>query len=171
MFRNKNKNDIRYYKLDINELEIKKAKRWNWIYFSGMFLLWILAGLVNQDSSRIFYVLFPYYFIFLPIIYFGYGAFNFSDISQNMDGVTYDGSIRRMHRSGLGIIILTGINILLDAIYIVVNFQTADIGKEILYILCLLGVVIVGVLYGKDIKEGCKIRRQLPGGCGPVQKS
>ena len=149
MFNKKYKDDHRYYKLDINEIEKKKANRWNWVYFAGMFAFWILAGLINQDSSRIFYVLFPYYFIFLPIIYFGYGVLNFSGLSVNMDGVAYDGSIRRMHRSGLGIIIWTGINILLDIIYIILNFQTANIGKEILYVVCLVGVMVVGILFGK----------------------
>ena len=149
MFKEKYKNDNRYYKLDINETEKRHVNLMNWVYFFGMFCFWLLAGLVNQDSSRTFYVLFPYYFIFLPIIYFGYGAFNFSGLSSNMDGVAYDGSIRRMHRSGLGIIIWTGINILLDIIYIIVNFQTANIGKEVIYIVFLAGVVVVGVLYGK----------------------
>ncbi len=149
MFKEKYKNDNRFYKLDINETDLKKMKRYNFYYFLGMFAFWLLAGLVNQDSSRTFYVLFPYYFIFLPVIYFGYGAFNFSGLLANMDGVAYDGSIRRMHRSGLGIIIWTGINILLDIIYIILNFHTANIGKEIIYAVCLVGVIVVGVLYGK----------------------
>ena len=109
MFKEKYKNDNRYYKLDINEIEKKKIKFYNWLYLFGMLFFWIMAGLVNQDSSRTFYVLFPYYFIFLPIIYFGYGALNFSGVEVVMDGIAYDGSIRRMHRSGLGIIIWTGI--------------------------------------------------------------
>ncbi len=149
MFKNKYKDDNRYYKLDINETDMKKVKRYNLIYFVGMFLFWLLAGLVNQDSSRTFYVLFPYYFIFLPIIYFGYGALNFWGLSANMDGVAYDGSVRRMHRSGLGIIIWTGINVLLDIIYIIVNFQTANVLKEVIYISLLAGIVIIGILYGK----------------------
>lgn len=149
MFKEKYKDDNRYYKLDINETEKKKIKVQNWLYFLGMFFFWIMAGLVNQDSSRTFYVLFPYYFIFLPIIYFGYGVLNFSGIAVVMDGVAYDGSIRRMHRSGLGIIIWTGINILLDIIYIIVNFQTANLLKEIIYIVLLSGVIVVGSMFAK----------------------
>ena len=149
MFKNKYKDDNRYYKLDINETEKKQVNLWNWFYFAGMFLFWLLAGLVNQDSSRTFYVLFPYYFIFLPIIYFGYGALNFSGVSSNMDGVAYDGSIRRMHRSGLGIIIWTGINILLDIIYIILNFQTVNLWKEVVYSVFLIGIILVGFLFAK----------------------
>lgn len=149
MFKKKYKDDNRFYKLDINETEKKKANLWNWIYFAGMLLFWILAGLVNQDSSRTFYVLFPYYFIFLPIIYFGYGVLNFSGLSLVMDGIAYDGSVRRMHRSGLGIIIWTGINILLDIIYIIVNFQTANITKEVIYCMLLAGIMVVGFLFAK----------------------
>ncbi len=149
MFKKKYKEDNRYYKLDINETEKKKANRWNLIYFAGMFCFWLLAGLVNQDSSRTFYVLFPYYFIFLPIIYFGYGVLNFWTLSSDMDGVAYDGSIRRMHRSGLGIIIWTGINVLLDIIYIILNFQTANIGKEIIYCIFLIGIIVVGFFFAK----------------------
>lgn len=149
MFKIKYKDDNRFYKLDINEADKKKANVWNWIYFAGMFVFWLLAGLVNQDSSRTFYVLFPYYFIFLPIIYFGYGAVNFSGLQAVMDGVAYDGSIRRLHRSGLGIIIWTGINVLLDIIYIILNFQTANILKEIIYCVCLIGIMIVGFMFAK----------------------
>ena len=149
MFKQKYKNDNRYYKLDINETEKKQVKLYNWIYFVGMLFFWVLAGLVNQDSSRTFYVLFPYYFIFLPIIYFGYGALNFSGTAVVMDGIAYDGSIRRMHRSGLGIIIWTGINILLDIIYIIVNFKTANLMREIIYSVLLLGVIAVGFMFAK----------------------
>lgn len=149
MFKNKYKNDNRFYKLDINETEKRKVNLWNWLYFAGMFAFWLLAGLVNQDSSRCFYVLFPYYFIFLPIIYFGYGALNFGGISSGMDGVAYDGSIRRMHRSGLGIIIWTGINVLLDIIYIILNFQTTNVWKEIVYCIFLVGIIVVGFGFAK----------------------
>ena len=149
MFEKKYKDDNRFYKLDINEIEKKKIKLQNWIYFFGMLFFWIMAGLANQDSSRTFYVLFPYYFIFLPIIYFGYGALNFSGVEVIMDGIAYDGSIRRMHRSGLGIIIWTGINILLDIIYIIVNLKTANLMREVIYSVLLLGVIAVGFMFAK----------------------
>jgi hypothetical protein len=149
MFKKNIQNDNRFYKLDINEIEKKKSNRMNWCYFAGMLFFWVMAGLVNQDSSRTFYVLFPYYFIFLPIIYFGYGVLNLSGLSNVMDGVAYDGSIRRMHRSGLGIIIWTGINVLLDIIYIIINFKTANIGKEILYCLPLIGIIVVGFFFAR----------------------
>lgn len=149
MFKNKYKDDNRFYKLEINETEKKKVNKMNWMYFFGMFCFWLLAGLVNQDSSRTFYVLFPYYFIFLPIIYFGYGALNFSGISSNMDGVAYDSSIRRMHRSGLGIIVWTGINVLLDIIYMILNFQTTNVWKEMIYCIALIGIIVVGFGFAK----------------------
>lgn len=149
MFKNKYKDDNRFYKLDINETEKKRINRWNLIYCCGFLVFWIMAGLVNQDSSRTFWILFPYYFIFLPIIYFGYGAVNFWSITEVMDGMAYDGSIRRMHRSGLGIIIWTGINVLLDIIYIIVNFKTANLIREIFYCAFLIGIVVVGFLFAK----------------------
>ena len=153
MFKKKVQNDNRFYKLDLKETAKKRINRRNWLYFMGMFFFWLLAGLVNQDSSRTVYVLFPYYFIFLPIIYFGYGALNFNGLSNIVDGIAYDGSVRRMQRSGLGIIIWTSINILLDIIYIIRNFKITNLTKEILYCLPLIGIIIVGIAFAKFYDE------------------
>lgn len=138
-----------YYELLIDEETKKSTNKKNIFYLILFLLFWILAGLVNQDSSRTFWVLFPYFFILLPIIYFGYGAVNYWAQSVKMEKMAYDTSVGRMHRSGLGVIIWTAINVLLDIIYIILNINTAVIWKEIVYILFLLGIVVSGVMYAK----------------------
>lgn len=138
-----------FYNIYRKDIEIKKVKERNWLYFLGIVIFWLLAGLVNQNSSRTFYVLFPYYFIFLPIIYFGYGMINFSSLSKNIDEAAFYGSIRRIHRSGLGIIVFTGVTILLDIIYIIFNFKTTNLRKEMCFCILLSGILVVGVSFAK----------------------
>lgn len=138
-----------YYKLTFDESRKKQTGIGNIVYTVVFLAFWIIAGLMNTDSSRVFWVLFPYYFICLPIIYFGYGAVNYLTLPIRMERMAYDASIRRMHRSGLGIIIMTAITILLDIIYMIINHQNVNIGKEILFIVCLAGVIVVGILYAR----------------------
>ena len=63
--------------------------------------------------------------------------------------MAYDTSIGHMRRSGLGIIIWTAVNIVLDIIYMILNYENVNIGKEIIYTLCLAGIVVVGIVYSK----------------------
>lgn len=120
------------YKLPLDE---KGKKRTNWINFFFVILFFageIGLGLINQESSRTIWILLPYFTLFLPMAYFAVGAYSYATSPAQMERAAYRGSILRMHRSVLGIIILSVINMALDLVYIVTH--KPDIFRELLYI-------------------------------------
>ena len=56
-----------YYILPFSEKEKKKTNWINMAFAAILLVLQVVAGMVNQDSSRTFWVLYPYLFTFLPV--------------------------------------------------------------------------------------------------------
>lgn len=55
-----------YYILPFTEQEKKKSNWLNMAFAAVLLILQVAAGMVNQDSSRTFWVLYPYLFTFPP---------------------------------------------------------------------------------------------------------
>ncbi len=150
MLRNKYKQEeIQTYVLPFDE----KAKiKTNWITI-GFALLMAAAqigiGLVNQDSSRTFWIVYPYLFMFLPAAFMIVGAVSYMDAGVSMPTPQYDGSIRRMHRSALGILVMDGISAVCDVIYMVLYHSRIRIGAELVYLLGHLVLAAIVIAYAK----------------------
>ena len=137
------------YCLPLDEAGKKKARLANVLFGLAMLLVTGAAGLINPDSSRTAWIVFPYVFLFLPCAYMLLGAHSFWGAKVRMPKPVYDVSIIRMQRSCWGIIILATVNTVLDVVYIVLHFGTLNRIKEFCYCGCMILVFIIGMAFGK----------------------
>lgn len=161
MLRNKYKDDYRrmdagqyeytgrYYTLPLKENQKRKAECVNFAAVAGFLLLELAGGILNPDSSRTFWIVFPYLFLFLPTAYMWMGAFAFHTVPVKMQRSGYEKSLVRMRRSCLAVMVLAGIQIFLDLLYIFWHLSDICLVTEILYLLCFVSIEILGILYGK----------------------
>lgn len=139
----------KHYTLPMDE---KGKTRSGWVnlgVLAGFFLLEICGGLVNQDSSRTAWIVFPYLFLYLPTFYMGMGAFTYLAAPLRMERSAYERSLLRMRRSCIGIMALAGLGILLDVVYIALYFHQILLIKELIYLAFLGAAELLGVCYGK----------------------
>ncbi|MDO4633515.1 MAG: hypothetical protein Q4B01_06630 [Eubacteriales bacterium] len=141
--------DMSYYHLDMDE-EQKRRSAWKNLYFvTGIAVLHTAAGLLNQPSSRTFYVVYPYLTVFLPLIYAFLGVGTYFRSGVRMSSRQYREGLQRIRRSLLGILALKGIGILLELVYLCRNYSRVPIGREIAYLLLHLPVIAVILWYGR----------------------
>lgn len=138
-----------YCCLPLDEAGKKKARQANVLFGFGMLILSGIAGMLNPDSSRTAWIVFPYLFLFLPCAYMLFGAHSFWSAPVCMQRAVYQVSIIRMQRSCWGVIILAGLNIVLDAVYIILHWGTLNLIRELCYCGCLILVLLVGIAFGK----------------------
>lgn len=121
----------------------------NLVFGGGMLLVSVVAGMLNPDSSRTAWIVFPYLFMLLPCAYMLLGAHSFWSAPIQMKRSVYQVSIVRMQRSCWGVIILAIINVILDLVYIGLHWGKLRLIREICYCGCLVVVLIIGISFGK----------------------
>lgn len=137
------------YVLPFDEKKKKQTNRVTLGFAAAMVAIQLLAGMMNQDSSRTFWIVYPYLFIFLPTAYMLIGAISYTEATTRMQRPQFDGSIRRMHRSAIGALVICSISAVCDMIYIIMNHSSMHMGREIMYLICHIVFIAVGVCYGK----------------------
>ena len=137
-----------YYILPFSEKQKKKTNWINMTFAVILLALQVAAGMVNQDSSRTFWVLYPYLFTFLPVFYFLVGAFSYWSDPLRMQKAQYETGIARMKRSCIGSMVMTIISVILDIVYMVIHRGDMQTGKEFLYTGVLIFYIIVCVCFG-----------------------
>ena len=137
-----------YYCIPLDEAGKKKAAVHNFLFGGSMLLIAVLAGMLNPESSRTAWIVFPYIFLYLPCAYMLFGAYAFTGAKLKMEKACYDGSIVRMMRSCRGVIILSILNVILDVVYMILHFDTINKMKEFGYCGCLVVIAIIGIAYG-----------------------
>ena len=138
-----------YYILKISESEKKKTKLWNFAFSIGIFSFLIIAGLLNQDSSRTAWIVFPYLMIYIPSAYLMRGSIAYVTMPKRMQKIQFDNSIARMKHSGIGILILTLISMCLDILYMFLHYKNINWGRESLYFLAHVLILALTFLFGK----------------------
>lgn len=139
----------KHFALPMNPKEKKRAGVWNFLTVIAFFALEIGAGLLNADSSRTFWIVFPYLFLFLPTAYMLLGACSFWMAPVRMQHAEYQNSLVRLRRSCIAVLILGGVCILLDILFIALHFSEIHLLREFFYIFCFIMMEILGILYGK----------------------
>ena len=138
-----------YYILPFDKEAKKKTNVVNLLTSVLLLSAQIIAGLLNADSSRTFWIVFPYMFVFLPIGYMFVGAVSYMGSPLKMQKAHYEMGLLRIRRSVLGAMVLEGINVILDMIYILIHFENVTIGKELVYLLCHIVFIGIAFLYGR----------------------
>lgn len=138
-----------YYVLPFDKEQKKKTNRVNIGYTVVLIALQIAAGMLNQDSSRTFWIVYPYLFIFLPLAYMFVGAVSYYSDPLRMQKAQYETGLARIRRSCIGAMVLTGISAVLDVVYIILHHAEIHMGREILYLLCHILFLAVAFMFGK----------------------
>ena len=138
-----------YYILPFDDGQ-KQRSNWLNIAFASIFIaIQVVAGMVNQDSSHTFWILYPYIFTLLPVGYIFVGAIYFLGMPTRMQRAQYETSLARMRRSCVGSMVMNGISVILDIIFICLYHDEISVAKELIYILVLIIYIAVGIVFGK----------------------
>lgn len=137
-----------YYVLPFDEHRKAKTAALN-LLFSFLFVgLHVAAGIVNASSSHTFWIVFPYFFLFLPEAYMFVGVISYALAPVRMERADYMGSIVRMKHSCMAVLVLAGINMLLDLFYMIRYHAGIMLGRELFYFGCFAVLAALCVLYG-----------------------
>ncbi len=118
------------------------------VYSLCELLIFVLAGLINQDSSRTFWIVFPYLFLFLPIAFQLLGAINLILSDDIMAEKSFNNSLGRIKTSARLLIVLSVINLVLDIVFILLHFGQIAISSEIIYMVCIVLIIIASIIFG-----------------------
>lgn len=142
-----------YYILPFDEKQKKKTSVIVLLFTLLAFGMILLAGLINQDSSRTVWIVYPYLLMFIPVAYMFMGAMTYVRVPLKMQKVQFETGIERCRRSAIGVLIFTAFSMLLDIVYMVVHRADLHWGRELLYAGChvalVMGIVIFGKYYNK----------------------
>ncbi len=138
-----------YYVLPFDREKKRKANLVNLGFALVLLAVQTAAGMVNQDSSRTFWIVYPYLFIFLSVAYFLIGAVSFRGHPVRMQQVQYETGIARIRRSGAGAVVMAGICMALELVYILIHHGEVRMDRELLYLLCHGLLLAAGFLYGR----------------------
>lgn len=129
------------YTGDYYEIKKESAKR-EWFSISAVVLLVLhfTAGILNTQSSRVFYVTLPYAALFLPAVYFTMGAFRFLNLGNRMELPAYEKTVVRMKRSMRGLIWGLGYLLIAETIFLFLSFrqeglERGELLREIVFLM------------------------------------
>lgn len=139
----------RFYVLPFDE-KTKRRTAWiNLCYVLAITAVQVLAGLLNQDSSHTFWIVYPYLFLYLPLFYAFFGVHAYSEASLRMQSAQYEQGLVRIRKSLIAVLVLAAVNAVLDIVYIIIHRGEIRLGTEIAYCFTFL-VQIAGVAaYGR----------------------
>lgn len=144
----------RIYVLPFDEKKKRMTSRVNLAFVAGLTAIQVIAGLLNPDSSRTFWIVYPYLFIYLPLFYAFFGVYSYSEATTRMQSAQYQHGLVRIRRSLLAVMVLAAINALLDVIYMIIHRGEIRLGIELVYclmfVLLIVGVVCYGRFYDRN---------------------
>ncbi len=138
-----------YYILPFSQKEKNKTNRVNLAITFVIIAMLLLAGFANQDSSRTFWIVFPYLIIYIPTGYMLLGAFTYIHAPIRMQNVQFETGIERMRRSGIGVLIFTTLSIILDIVYMILHRTNLNWSRELIYFFCQFFILAVLFLFRK----------------------
>ena len=137
---NKYLNDPRVYVLAMSDSRKKQSSCVNLAFVLGISVFQLLAGMVNQDSSRTGWIVFLYLFTYLPLIYAFFGVFTYWEAGTTMSCLQYQHGLMRIRKSLFAVLVMDVIGIAFEIIYM---------APELMYLLLHLPHIILVVVYGR----------------------
>lgn len=141
--------DSSIYVLGLTQKEKAKSARRNLLYVSTVALSQVLAGMVNQASSRTAWVVYPYLAIFLPLAYAFMGVGAYWRASCRMSSTQYQEGLLRIRRSLLAILVLAVLGVGLEIWYLILHWKSVPLFPELLYIALHIPHIVGVAAYGR----------------------
>lgn len=146
---NKYLNDPRVYVLAMSDSRKKQSSCVNLAFVLGISAFQLLAGMVNQDSSRTGWVVFLYLFTYLPLIYAFFGVFTYWSAGTTMTCLQYQHGLMRVKKSLLAVLAMDVIGIAFELLYMVLHRNGLHLVPELVYVLLHLPHIALVVGYGR----------------------
>lgn len=139
----------RFYVLPFDGEQKRKTARVNFLYAAGLTAVQVAAGMLNPDSSRTFWIVYPYLFLYLPLFYAFFGVYAYAQAPVRMQSAQYHNGLMRIRRSFMGVLVLSAANIAADIVYMVLYHDRIRMVTELVY--CLMFVILIAavVCYGR----------------------
>lgn len=138
-----------YYVLPFDEKQKKRTGICNVLGVGLLLAVQIAEGLLNQDSSRTFWIVYPYLFTLLPLAYMIAGAVRYFEVPLRMQKAHYETSLLRIRHSCIGTMVLAGISAVLDIVYMLVHRGAFHMGRELCYLGCHVVYLVAAAAYGR----------------------
>lgn len=148
MDKNRYRNDPHVFVLDMSDTEKKKSSYINLMFVIGIAAVWILAGMVNQDSSRTGWIVFLYLFTYLPLIYALFGVAVYWESGTVMSCLQYQQGLLRIRRSLLAVLVMDALGILAELLFIFLYRMEIHAVRELAYLFLHLPVIALVMIYG-----------------------
>ncbi len=146
---NKYLNDPRVYVLEMSDSGKKQSSCVNFAFVLGIAAFQLLAGMINQDSSRTGWVVFLYLFTYLPLIYAFFGVFTYWSAGTTMTCLQYQHGLMRIKKSLLAVLAMDVIGIAFELLYMVLHRNGMHLVPELVYVLLHLPHIALVVGYGR----------------------
>ena len=146
---NKYLNDPRVYVLEMSDFAKKRSAVVNLAFVLGIAVFQLLAGMVNQDSSRTSWIVFLYLFTYLPLIYAFFGVFTYWEAGTTMSCLQYQHGLMRIKKSLLAVLAMDVIGIAFELLYMVLHRNGLHLVPELVYVLLHLPHIILVACYGR----------------------
>lgn len=139
----------KYYWFNLDNKQMLRFK----ILFGSILMveltLFILMGVINNDGSRILYVLLPYVCGIMPFYYLISAFFAMPGKQMDMEYVQYDTSYVRSKKSAVGIMVCMALAGMGDIIFVVRNMAEIEIKKEFVFFLLSFLIFLLNFIFIK----------------------
>ena len=142
----------KYYRFQMDETKLKKVKYTYVIFGLVLFLLFLALGMLNNDASRIVYVVMPYVFLFLPIFYTNMGTIKLLKRNSDMTAKEYNDTVIRLKKTTLSLLVLSIACALGDILYLVTHKITDFASKEYVFLSGILIITGLSILFMQQQK-------------------
>ena len=122
-----------YYSIQADDLKIQRLRLLYGITMLCLIVLFLIGGLLNNDGSRIFYVIVPYVCSIIPLFYMGLATVQFLRIHSEIQHIFYDLSVIRLKKTGAALIAFSVMTLIGDLIYFFTQFSQINLGMEIVF--------------------------------------
>lgn len=122
-----------YYSIQAESWKIQRFRLLYGITMLCLIAFFLIGGLLNNDGSRVFYVVVPYVCSTIPLFYMTLATFRFLRLPLKFQHIHYDLSVTRLKKTSVVLIALSVMTMLGDLIYFFIQFDQIKKGKEIIF--------------------------------------
>ncbi len=134
-----------YYKLKLDSQGKRKASLDCFVCAAVMMTLFFVSLCINNDGSRVFYILMPYIFCGLPLFYCLRGCDVFRKAGPAMERREYERGILRIKRSAAAAAVLTGYTAAADLLFLLVHRKEIGILQETVFWMVCMGIFLTAL--------------------------
>ena len=108
-----------FFTINLDKTEFLRFRQTSVAYLSIITVLHVLAGFINNQGMRQFYVSLPYTIAFFPLLYLGMGIFHLPKTKLKFQSDEVRLSFDRMKTASISLLALLGVGIIGELVYLI----------------------------------------------------